>query len=322
VNVARRDPLLGIALKICSVMTFMLMAACVKASSAEVPVWQVCFCRSFFALLTVAAFMAWQGDLRLAVHTSNPWGHLWRGVLGLTAMVLNFTALALLPLPDAIAIGYAMPLFVAIFAALLLGEVVRTFRWTAIAIGLLGVLIILWPRLAFLKGEGGTASDFLGAASALTGAVVVGLGTVVVSRLVAAERSSTVVFYFSLISSIGLLMTMPFGWKLPDAATGALLVGSGVLGAIGQLFMTHSYRFADTSTVAPFEYTSMLFGIAIGYFVFRELPTPTMLTGASVVISAGLIILWREHRLSAARPATAAAASPGTMTGTDKVERN
>jgi drug/metabolite transporter (DMT)-like permease len=321
VSAAKRDPLVGIALKICSVMTFMLMASCVKASAAEVPVWQVCFCRSFFALLTVAAFMAWQGELPLAIYTRNPWGHLWRGILGLTAMVLNFTALALLPLPDAIAIGYAMPLFVAIFAALLLGEVVRTFRWTAIAIGLVGVLIILWPRLEFLKGTGGTSADFLGAASALSGAVVVALGTVVVSRLVAAERSSTVVFYFSLTSSIGLLLTMPFGWKLPDATTGALLIGSGIFGAIGQLFMTHSYRFADTSTVAPFEYTSMLFGIAIGYFIFRELPSPTMLLGASVVISAGLIILWREHRLSAKRPATAAAASTGTMTGAGDQDR-
>jgi drug/metabolite transporter (DMT)-like permease len=321
VSAAKRDPLLGIALKICSVMTFMLMATCVKASSTEVPIWQVCFCRSFFALLTIAAIMAWQGELPSAIYTSNARGHLWRAVLGVTAMVLNFTALALLPLPDAIAIGYAMPLFIAIFAALLLGEVVRTFRWAAIAIGLVGVLIILWPRLAFLKGEAGTASDFLGAGSALTGAIVVALATVAVSRLVAAERSSTVVFYFSLISSVGLLMTTPFGWKLPDATTAALLVGSGVFGAIGQLFMTNSYRFADTSTVAPFEYTSMLFGIAIGFFVFRELPSSTMLLGASVVISAGLIILWREHRLGATRPATAAAASPGSVPGTDKQHR-
>jgi drug/metabolite transporter (DMT)-like permease len=99
------------------------------------------------------------------------------------------------------------------------------------------------------------------------------------------------------------------------------LVGSGVFGAIGQLFMTHSYRFADTSTLAPFEYTSMLFGIAIGYFAFRELPSPTMLIGASVVISAGLIILWREHRLGARRPATAATALPWPRTETDEHDR-
>jgi drug/metabolite transporter (DMT)-like permease len=301
------NPRLGVALKIGSVFGFTLMAACVKAGAAVVPIGQVCFFRAFFALLTLLAYLAWRGELPGAMLTSNPWGHFWRGLLGLTAMLLNFLALAYLPLPDAIALGYAMPLFLTIFAAVFLGETVRAFRWAAVLVGLGGVLIILWPRLSFLKGEEGLPGEMLGAMCALGGAVVVALGSAVVSRLILAERTSTVVFYFSLISSIGFLLTAPFGWRLPDSTTLALMVLSGILGGISQVMMTESYRYADTSAVAPFEYTSMLFGIALGFFVFGDMPTATMLFGASIVIASGLMVLWREHghapRANAAPPA-------------------
>lgn len=295
------NPRLGIALKIGSVFGFTLMSACVKAGAAVVPIGQVCFFRAFFALLTLLAILAWRGELPGAMFTSNPWGHLWRGLLGLTAMLLNFLALAYLPLPDAIALGYAMPLFLTILAAIFLGETVRAFRWMAVLIGLGGVLVVLWPRLVFLKGESGLPGEAFGALCALAGAVVVALGSIVVSRLILAERTSTVVFYFSLVSSIGFLMTAPFGWRMPDATTLLILVLSGVLGGISQLMMTESYRHADTSAVAPFEYTSMLFGIALGLLLFGDVPTMTMLIGSAIVIASGLIVLWREHDLSVQR---------------------
>lgn len=295
------NPRLGIALKIGSVLGFTVMAACVKAGAAVVPITEVCFFRAFFAVLTIVAFLAWRGELPLALYTSNPWGHFWRGLLGLTAMGLNFAAIAYLPLPDAIALGYAAPLFLTILAAVLLGETVRAFRWTAVLIGLGGVLIMLWPRLEFLKGPAGSSSEAFGAICALVGAMAVALGSVVVSRLVMAERSSTVVFYFSVICSIGFAFTAPFGWRMPDAWMMAILVLSGVLGGVSQLLVTQSYRYADTSAVAPFEYTSMLFGIALGYLLFGDLPTLTMLIGATIVIAAGLIVIWREHVLSIRR---------------------
>ncbi len=290
------NPGLGISYKIASVFTFTLMSVCVKAASAVVPTGQVCFFRAFFALLTIIAFLAWRHELPSALYTPNFKGHALRGILGLAAMFLNFAALGLLPLPDAIAINFATPLFVAIFAALLLGEVVRSFRWAAILIGLCGVLIILWPRLGFLRGEIGATDDVIGAGFALAGAVVIALCTVIVSKLVTVEKTSTVVFYFSAICSVGSLFTLPFGWTVPDPATLAMLVASGVLGGVAQLLVTQSYVYAETSTVAPFQYVSMLFGVALGYVLFSEVPTVTMLVGATVVIAAGLLILWREHR--------------------------
>lgn len=314
------NPRLGILLKIGSVLGFTVMAACVKAGAAVVPITEVCFFRAFFAVLTIIAFLAWRGELPVALYTSNPWGHLWRGLLGLTAMGLNFAAIAYLPLPDAIALGYAAPLFLTILAALLLGETVRAFRWTAVLIGLGGVLIMLWPRLSFLKGEAGTSTESVGAICALVGAMAVALGSVVVSRLVIGERSSTVVFYFSLICSVGFLLTAPFGWRMPDTVTLAILILSGLLGGVSQLMVTQSYRYADTSAVAPFEYTSMLFGIALGFLLFGDVPTLPMLLGSSIVITAGLIVIWREHALSIRRQP--AETWPWAIIGVEKHEQS
>lgn len=286
----------GILLKVVSVLGFTLMAACIKAVSEVVPTGQACFFRSFFALLTIVGFLAWHREFPAALWTANPWAHAWRGLLGLGAMALNFAALGLLPLPDAIALGYAAPLFVTIIVAVFLAEDVRVFRWTAVVVGLVGVLIILWPRLAFLKGEAGAAGETAGALCALAGAVVVAVGTVVVSRMVSGERTSAIVFYFSAFCSAGFLLTAPFGWKMPDNGTLALLVLSGVLGGIAQLLVTESYRHAAPTTVAPFEYTSMVFGILLGFALFGELPTWSMVLGALVVIGAGLFVLWRESK--------------------------
>lgn len=290
-----RNPRIGIALKISSVLGFTLMAACVKSAAAVVPIGQVCFFRAFVALLTIMVFQVWRREFPAALYTANPLGHLWRGLLGLAAMSLNFMAIAYLPLPDAIALGYAMPLLLTILAAAMLGEPIRAVRLGAVMVGLAGVVIVMWPRLAFLKGESGHPGETIGALCALVGAFVVALGAVVVTRLIAAERTSTVVFYFSAISSVGFLLTAPFGWRWPDGGTLALLIASGLLGGVSQLLVTQSYRHADTSAVAPFEYVSILFGIALGFFVFGEIPTLAMLAGSAIVIGAGLVVIWREH---------------------------
>ncbi len=293
---AQANPAFGILLKITAVLGFTAMGACVKAASEVVPTTEACFFRSFFALITIVVVFGWRGELMSAMATRNPWGHFWRGSIGLVAMILNFAALGLLPLPDAIALGYAMPLFVTLFAAFLLGEAVRSHRLVAVFVGLTGVLVILWPRLAVLKGGVVAEGEVIGAVCALAGAAAVALGSVVVARLVRAERTSTVVFYFSALCSLGFVLTAPFGWRMPDNVTLLLLIMSGVLGGIAQLLLTECYRYADASAVAPFEYTSMLFGILLGYTLFAEVPSVTMLIGAAIVIAAGLLVLWDERR--------------------------
>jgi drug/metabolite transporter (DMT)-like permease len=295
------NPLRGIALKMLSVTVFTAMAICIKAAAPEVPPGQAVFFRAFFAIPVILGWLAWAHNLRHGLDTTNPMGHLWRGLVGTTAMGLGFTALGLLPLPEVTALGYAAPLMTVIFAAMFLGEQVRVFRLTAVVIGLVGVVIVLSPRLTLLDADGATPLETVGAMAALLGAVFAALAVVFVRKLVQTEATAAIVFYFSLTAAILSLTTLPFGWVVPDPRQAGLLVGAGFLGGIGQILLTESYRHAETSVIAPFEYVSMLLALAMGYLLFDEYPTTTMLGGAALIVAAGLFIIWRERQLGIER---------------------
>ena len=293
------QPLRGIVFKILSVCMFMGMASLIKASSAEVPPGQAVFFRSFFALPIIIGWLAIRHELRDGWKTKNPMGHIWRGLVGTSAMGLGFTGLGLLPLPEVTAIGYAAPLLVVIFAAMFLGEDVRAFRLTAVAMGMVGVLIVLSPRLSV--GAALNVSETLGAVVVLMGAVLAALAQVFVRKLVQTETTAAIVFWFTITSSVMALLTLPWGWVIPSWQIALMLVMAGLLGGIGQILLTSSYRYADASLVAPFDYTSMLLALLIGYFIFDEVPTSTMLLGAGIVIAAGVLIIWRERKLGLQR---------------------
>ena len=293
------SPLRGIALKICSVCVFMAMASFVKAASVEVPPGQAVFFRSFFALPIIFGWLGLRRELRHGWKTANPMGHVWRGLVGTTAMGLGFTGLALLPLPEVTAIGYAAPLLVVVFAAMFLGENVRAFRLSAVVLGMIGVLIVLSPRLSV--GADIDTSQKLGAVVVLMGAVMAALAQVFVRKLVQTEKTAAIVFWFTITSSVLSLATVPWGWVWPSGQVAFMLVLAGLLGGVGQIFLTSSYRFADASLIAPFDYTSMILALIVGYFVFDEVPTGTMLLGASIVILAGILIIWRERQLGLQR---------------------
>lgn len=293
------QPLRGILFKVMSVSVFMGMASLVKAASVDVPSGQAVFFRSFFALPIIFGWLAMRHEMRDGWKTSNPLGHFWRGLVGTTAMGLGFTGLGLLPLPEVTAIGYAAPLLVVIFAAMFLNEQVGVFRLSAVALGMAGVLIVLSPRLSVGADIG--ASEKLGAIVVLMGAVFAALAQVFVRRLVATEGTAAIVFWFTITSSALSLLTIPWGWVWPTWDVALMLVCAGLLGGIGQIFLTSSYRYADASLVAPFDYTSMILALTIGYFLFDEVPTGTMLIGAGVVISAGVVIIMRERHLGLER---------------------
>jgi drug/metabolite transporter (DMT)-like permease len=144
----------------------------------------------------------------------------------------------------------------------------------------------------------------------LGGAVFAALAQVFVRKLVNTEATSAIVFYFSLTATILSLVTLPFGWVWPTATEATLLVGAGLLGGIGQILLTSSYREADASLVAPFDYASMLFALGIGYFVFAEVPTWTMIGGAALIVMAGILIIWRERKLGLERARQRKAMTP------------
>ncbi|MBD3787072.1 MAG: DMT family transporter [Sphingomonadales bacterium] len=293
------NPALGIALKLASVLVFIIMSALIKAVADHVPPGEAVFFRSAFAIPVILGWLAWRRELATGLRVQNPLGHVWRGVAGTSAMGLGFAALGFLPLPEVTAIGYASPLLVVIFAAMFLGEEVRAFRLTAVALGLAGVLIVLSPRMNGVEGR--DIGEAFGAMAALMGAVFAALAQVFVRKMVATERTSAIVFWFTITSAGLSLITIPFGWVWPSPTEFALLVAVGLLGGLGQILLTSSYRFADASIVAPFDYASMIFALGIGYVVFDEVPTLIMLAGASLVIAAGVMIIWREHRLGLER---------------------
>jgi drug/metabolite transporter (DMT)-like permease len=291
------QPIHGIAFKIISVCLFMCMASLIKATADIVPPGQAVFFRSFFALPIVIGWLAIRHELRDGWKTKNPLGHLWRGLIGTSAMGLGFTGLGLLPLPEVTAIGYAAPLLVVVFAAMFLDETVGVFRLSTVALGMAGVLIVISPRLSVSLG----VTETLGAIVVLMSAVFAAMAQVFVRKLVATEGTAAIVFWFTVTSSLLSLLTIPWGWAWPGWYAGALLVCAGLLGGVGQIFLTSSYRYADASLVAPFDYTSMILALGIGNFVFGEVPTGTMLIGAAIVILAGVLIIWRERALGLQR---------------------
>ncbi|MGD9919593.1 MAG: DMT family transporter [Paenirhodobacter sp.] len=301
-------PARGIALKVSSVLVFIVMSSLIKATSDHVPAGESVFFRSFCAIPVILGWLAWRRELSSGLRVQNPLGHVWRGVAGTMAMGLGFAGLAFLPLPEVTALGYASPLLVVIFAAMFLGEQVRAFRLSAVALGLIGVMIVLWPRLGSFEGRDPAAA--LGAVVTLMGATFAAIAQVFVRKMVATERTSAIVFWFTMTSTGLSLITVPFGWVLPTPGEAAILVTAGLLGGLGQILLTSSYRFADASIVAPFDYTSMIFALGIGYFVFAEVPTWPMLGGAALIILAGVLIIWREHQLGLRRERQRKAMTP------------
>ena len=295
------NPLRGIGLKVLSVVVFTGMAICIKASAPHVPPGQAVFFRSFFAMPVILAWLLWAHNLRHGLDTMNPLGHFWRGLVGTSAMGLGFTALGFLPLPEATALGYAAPLLTVIFAAMFLGEQVRVFRLSAVFIGLIGVLIVLLPNLTVTSLDEADTKLAFGAMAALLGAVFAALAQVFVRKLITTEGTATIVFYFSLTASILSLFTLPFGWVVPAPREALLLVSAGLLGGVGQILLTESYRHAETGVIAPFEYVSMVLALVFGYTLFGEIPTVPMLIGAALIVTAGLFIIWRERQLGIQR---------------------
>ncbi len=297
------SPLTGISLKIVSVAIFVGMSSFIKASG-QLPAGQIVFFRSFFAVFPILVFLAFRGELGSALVTSRPLNHILRGVVGVTAMGFGFFALTRLPLPEAITLNYAQPLLVVVFSALFLGETIRIHRWSAVLVGLIGVLIISWPKLTLLGSPAGMSDQqTVGVAAALCSAGVSAVALLLVRNLVRTEKTATIVLWFSLTASAAALLSIPFGWQGLSQQQLAFLVAAGFCGGVAQILMTESYRHAEASTVAPFEYTSMILGIVVGYLAFGDLPTIHTLIGGAIVVAAGIFIIWRERQLGLKRGA-------------------
>jgi drug/metabolite transporter (DMT)-like permease len=286
----RHRPVLGIALKVASLILFSGMTLCVKLLGKDTPSGQIIFARGVISVV-VLALIAWRtGQLHL-LKTSNWRGHALRSLSGTVSMFFLFTAVTLIPLADVTAITYTSPMFLTVLAMIFLGERIHRFRWTALILGFVGVLIMIGPHLSF------GAQGSLGSLTALGAALTAAIAMTSLRAMSGDEHAITITFYFSVTFLICAALTAIQGWPMPTATESVLIVLAGLFGVFGQLLMTYSYRYAEASTIAPLEYTSMIMAITLGYLFFDEIPTTSIWIGAPIVITAGSIVLWREHAL-------------------------
>jgi drug/metabolite transporter (DMT)-like permease len=286
----------AITLKVASALIFAVMSALVRYLGTAYPIGQVVFFRSAFAVVPVVVIFAWRRELEAAIRMGRPFGHAGRGLTAIGGMFCNFSALARLPIVDATAISFAAPLITVAMAALVLKEQVRIYRWSAVIVGFIGVLVMVAPHLD-VGGTAASAGGAVGAAFGLAGAFF-NAGSVIQTRhLTKSETTSSIVFYFSIICALAGLVTLPFGWNMPSGPELAALIGIGICGGLAHIVLTESYRWAPASLVAPFDYTSMLWALLLGYLAFGELPTMLVFLGAAIIAAAGLFVIWRERQL-------------------------
>ena len=293
----------AIGFKLISALLFAAMSALVRKLGNVAPVGQMVFFRSAFAILPVVVIYAWRGELASAVYTRRPLGQLGRGLLSVFGMFTNFSALTRLPLADATAISFAAPLFTVALAAVILKERVRVYRWSAVLVGFAGVIVMLIPHfdVGHYAAAGAASTAAIGSIFALASAVS-NAGTVIQTRrLVQSETTPSIVFYFSIVCALAGALTLPFAWHTPTGPELAALIALGVLGGIAHIFLTESYRHATASVVAPFDYTSMLWALMLGYWMFGELPSALVYLGGGIVAGAGLFVIWRERALGLKR---------------------
>lgn len=290
----------AIAFRLGAAVGFTVMAALIKvAADAGVAVVEIMFWRFAFGLPPLFGFIALRSSFQV-VRTRHFPAHLWRAAIGLTAMYLSFRALTLLPLAEATTISFAAPLFAIALSALMLGEQVGPRRWSAVAIGFVGVLIVADP--------GGESLLAAGLAFAVGGAIGVAAVTIAIRRIGRTEAPETTVFWFTTLSLAVLAFWLPSSSTPHDGREWLVLIGIGLAGGAAQLFMTASLSLARVAVIAPFDYAQLIGAVLFGWLIWDSVPTPQTWAGAAIIAACGIYSAYRERKLQ--RLADAAAATP------------
>lgn len=280
--------MLGIAYRIAAMACMALLSALVKFTGARgIPVFEIILFRNLFAFVPLGLYI-WRTTGFSVLKTRRPFGHLTRACVGLVGMVCGFSAVQHLPLTEATALQFTSPLFMTALSAMLLSEKVGRHRWAAVFVGFIGVLIMARP----VPGEMNVPGVTLGILSALGAA-----GAMVAIRQISdTEKGATIVFYFTLGGVVLGAAGSMFNWVTPDPETLGLLVLAGLIGGVGQLFLTEALRQAPIGVIAPFDYTQLVWATGLGLVIWGELPHPLTLVGAVIVAGSGVYILHRELR--------------------------
>lgn len=290
---------LGILLRIAATIFFAVMGACIKALPASVPLGQVVFFRSAFALVPLVAFLWWSGRFPSGLATTRPLGHVFRCLLGATAMFTSFATIRLLPLAEATMLSYLAPAMMAVMGWALLGERLGARRLGGVTLGFAGGLALGLPALSGSL----PASTLPGVALGVLTAILTAGALIQVRRLtMLGEGAGAIAFWFAVVSALAGAATLPLGWVRPDGIQLALLLGAGLSGGVAHILMTLSFRHAEAAALAPYEYLSVFWAVVLGLVAFGELPGWSFLLAAPLILGGAFTAAPRDRARTARMP--------------------
>ena len=266
-----------------SVCAFSIMDIIVKWSEAY-PLGQVLFFRGFFGVILYFIIMP-RDRIKDFYLTKRPGLHFLRCMSGLIALVAIFIALRNLPLATVVSISFAAPIFTTIFSIFLLSEKVGMFRWIAVLVGFIGIIIITEP---------GFSSFNIYFIYPIIFCLGLSYVAIAIRQLSTTEPVWLISLYFSIAITLASLVTLPYGWVIPNFGDLILLMLIGVFGGVANLWLGQSYKLAEVSLVSPLKYLALVFAIVFGYFIWDEIPSFKTLLGAALVIISSIIIFRRE----------------------------
>jgi len=276
----------GIFLRIAASIGFIIISCMVKGLGEHIPLGEMVFFRSFFALIPLLIFLRYTQQLPRGLISQHKKVHILRGIFGMFTVFSSFTAIILLPIAEATAITYLAPMIMIIIAALWLKEKVSRRRWAGVLLGLTGMAMMTVPNFS-LHTDGKTLLGFF---TATLAAVSGALARIQIRRLsTMGENPGITAFYYALFGSIVGLPTMLFASSIPTLLQCLMLVGTGIIGGIAQLLLSFSLKCAPASTLAPYEYISIIWAVLAGLMFFDEIPgvlfwlaTPIILAGSII----------------------------------------
>lgn len=289
---SRQRPFFALFIRLIAAATLALMLALVKlASESGMTLAEILLWRQLPTILLVPLFLWWRGSLD-KLRTKRLKQHGGRAFLGIFGMFLTFGAVTILPLAEATSIGFTSAIWAVILSAILLKEHIGIWRWSAVVLGFVGVIVIAQP------GDGHI--PLIGAMIALGSAFMIALISIYIRDLAQTEDAVTIVFYFALFTAPLLALSLPFVWIEKSAGQWLLLLALGLSGLLGQLFLTMALRYGQVASVIVMDYSSLIWAALLGFYLFGNLPPVSTWFGAPLIIGAGMLIAWREHRLSSA----------------------
>jgi drug/metabolite transporter (DMT)-like permease len=252
--------------------------------SEHYPLGQVLFFRGFFVVV-IYFFIMPRDRIKNFYYTKRVGLHFLRCIFGLIALIAIFIALRNLPLATVVSISFAAPIFTTIFSIFFLSEKVGFYRWLAVSIGFIGIIVITEP------GFGALNIYYIYPIIFCLGLSYVAIA---IRQLSTTEPVWLIALNFSIVITIASLFTIPFGWVMPNIHDLVLLSMIGFLGGFANLWLSQSFKLSEVSLVSPLKYLALVFGIIFGYLIWDEIPTTKTLLGALLVVASSLIILRRE----------------------------